>query len=151
MFSDILLLIGVILLSRFLVLKATKRSAERKAESAATTTIEQPGIKPRRNIVALVAALLNLESGALLICGQMFEGPESRMHRMAGSGSILFLMWPLGLLFLVLGLSFTIGALITKVVPKEGEPSIPAKSIASGIFSLVVLGITVLLIQVVAK
>ena len=151
MFLDILLLVGAILLVRFLVLKATKQSAERKAQSTATQTIEQPGIKPRRNIVALVAALLNLESGALLICGQMFEGPESRMHRMGGSGSILFLMWPLGLLFLILGLSFTISALIKKEVPKEGQPSIPAKSVASAIFSIAVLVITVLLIQVVAK
>ena len=151
MVLDILLLVGAILLVRFLVLKATKQSAERKAQPESAQTIEQPGIKPRRNIVALVAALLNLGSGALLFCGQMFEGPESRMHRMGGSGSILFLMWPLGLLFLILGLSFTISALIKKEVPKEGQPSIPAKSIASGIFSLVVLGITVLLIQVVAK
>jgi hypothetical protein len=151
MVLDILLLVGAILLVRFLVLKATKQSAERKAQPESAQTIEQPGIKPRRNIVALVAALLNLGSGALLICGQMSEGPDSRMHRMGGSGSILFLMWPLGLLFLILGLSFTISALIKKEVPKEGQPSIPAKSIASGIFSLVVLGITVLLIQVVAK
>jgi hypothetical protein len=151
MVLDILLLVGAILLVRFLVLKATKQSAERKAQPESAQTIEQPGIKPRRNIVALVAALLNLGSGALLICGQMFEGPESRMHRMGGSGSILFLMGPLGLLFLILGLSFTISALIKKGVPKEGQPSIPAKSVASAIYSLVVLGITVLLIQVVAK
>ena len=71
------------------------------------------------NRVALGTGLLNLVLSILLLSSQLFESPENAAHRMAGSGSTLFISWSLGLLVGGASIVHTILALKLKKEPGD--------------------------------
>jgi hypothetical protein len=73
--------------------------------------------KKQINRVALGTGLLNLVLSILLLCGQLFESQENAAHRMAGSGSMLFISWFLGIIVGGAAILHTILALALKRKP----------------------------------
>ena len=73
--------------------------------------------KKQINRVALGTGLLNLVLSMLLLCGQLFENSENAVHRMAGSGSTLFISWFLGIIIGGSAILHTVLALALKRKP----------------------------------
>jgi hypothetical protein len=125
----------------------------RKAVAADELKVPNERKDPRakRNNVVLAAALLNLCTGVLLVSGQIFESPQNALHRQSGGNtSILFLMWPLGIIMLITGLVMTITALIVKRIPRPTESFIYAPGTFPLIFSLFIVCVTIVGIRTVA-
>jgi len=107
--------------------------------------------RAKRNNVVLAAALLNLFTGALLLSGQIFESPQNALQRQRGANtSILFLMWPLGIIMLITGLVMTITALKVKRIPRPNLSFIYAPGTMALIFSLYIVVVTIVSIRNVA-
>ena len=125
----------------------------RKAVAADELKVPNERKDPRakRNNVVLAAALLNLCTGVLLLSGQIFESPQNALHRQSGGNtSILFLMWPLGIIMLITGLVMTITALIVKRIPRPNLSFIYAPGTMALIFSLYIVVVTIVSIRTVA-
>jgi hypothetical protein len=132
--------IGAIFVRKYVAADELKVSNERKDPRA------------KRNMVFLLAALLNLSSGILLLSARIFESPENTAEREIHLSSIsnLSLLNVLGFFVVIAGLVMTIGALIIKRIPSPTQNFLYAPGTMALFFSLFIVAVTVVGIRTVA-
>jgi len=113
---------------------------------------ERKDPRAKRNMVFLLAALLDLSSGILLFSARIFESPENTAERELHVTSIsnLSLLIILGFFIVIAGFVMTIGALLVKRIPRPTQSFLYAPGTMALFFSLFIVGVTVVGIRTVA-
>ena len=113
---------------------------------------ERKDPRAKRNMVFLLAALLDLSSGILLLSARIFESPENTAEREVHLSSIsnLSLLNVLGFFIVIAGFVMTIGALLVKRIPRPTQSFLYAPGTMALFFSLFIVGVTVVGIRTVA-
>jgi len=137
-----------------LLIAATGAGTVRKYIAADELKVPNERKDPRakRNMVFLLAALLNLSSGILLLSARSFESPANTAEREIHLSSIsnLSLLNVLGFFVVIAGLVMTVGALIIKRIPSPTQNFLYAPGTMALFFSLFIVAVTVVGIRTVA-
>jgi hypothetical protein len=113
---------------------------------------ERKDPRAKRNMVFLLAALLNLSSGILLLSARSFESPANTAARELNLSGIsnLNLLYVLGFFVLITGFVMTIAALIIKRIPRPTQNFLYAPGTMALFFSLFIVAVTVVGIRTLA-